>query len=99
MDLTRVIVGQIVTEKTERLKGERAYTVQVAPDANKIQIADALRTHFGVEPVSVRIMLVRPKTRPVGPYKIFTKRHRSKKAVVTLSKDSKPLDITNFKAS
>jgi large subunit ribosomal protein L23 len=99
MDLSRVIVGQIVTEKTERLKGERAYTVQVSPDATKIDIDRALRTHFGVEPTSVRVMRVRPKTRAVGPNKVFTKRHRSKKAVVTLSKDSKPLDIATFKAS
>jgi large subunit ribosomal protein L23 len=98
MDLSRIIIGQLVTEKTERLKGERAYTVQVSPSATKIDITKALRTHFGVEPVSVRIMLVRPKTRSVGPNKVFTKRHRSKKAVITLSKDSKPLDIANFKA-
>jgi large subunit ribosomal protein L23 len=99
MDLTRVIVGQIVTEKTERLKGDRAYTVQVSPDATKVDIDRALRTYFGVEPVSVRVIRVRPKARLVGPNKIFTKRHRSKKAIVTLSKDSKPLDIANFKAS
>ena len=99
MDLTRVIVGQLVTEKTERLKGLRAYTVQVSPAANKIDIDKALRMYFGVEPTSVRIILVRPKTRSVGPNKIFTKRHRSKKAIITLSKDSKPLDLTNFKAS
>lgn len=99
MDLSRVIVGQIVTEKTERLKGVRAYTVQVNPDATKIEIDQALRTFFGVEPTSVRVMRVRPKARLVGPNRIFTKRHRSKKAVVTLSKDSKPLDIAHFKAS
>lgn len=99
MDLTRVIAGQLVTEKTERLKGLRSYTVQVSPSATKVDIARALRTHFGVEPVSVRIILVRPKTRMVGPSRVFTKRHRSKKAIVTLSKDSKPLDLTNFKAS
>lgn len=99
MDLTRVITGQLVTEKTERLKGVRAYTVQVSPSATKVDISKALRLHFGVEPTSVRIILVRPKTRAVGPNKIFTKRHRSKKAMITLSKDSKPLDLTNFKAS
>jgi len=99
MDLSRVIVGQPVTEKTERLKGLRAYTVQVSPAATKIDVAAALRKYFAVEPTSIRMILVRPKTRVVGPNKVFTKRHRSKKAIVTLSKDSKPLDIANFKTS
>ena len=99
MNLSRVIVGTLVTEKTERLKGQRSYTVQVSPEATKVDIARALITHFGVEPVSVRIILVRPKTRVVGAGKTITKRHRSKKAVVTLAKDSKPLDLTTFKTT
>lgn len=96
MDLSRIIVGQVVTEKSESLKAMRTYTVQVAPSATKVDVANALRKHFGVEPTSIRMILVRPKTRSVGPNKVFTKRHRSKKAIVTLSKDSKPLDIATF---
>jgi ribosomal protein L23 len=99
MDLSRVIIGNPVTEKTERLKTIRTYTVQVDPQATKIDIQRALVEYFGVEPVSVRVMRVRPKARFIGAGRIFTRRHRSKKAVVTLSKDSKPFDLANFKTS
>jgi large subunit ribosomal protein L23 len=99
MELTRVIVGSPVTEKTERLKAIRCYTVEVDPAATKVDIARALETYFGVKPVSVRVMRVRPKARALGAGKIFTRRHRSKKAVVTLAPDSKPLDLAQFNAS
>ncbi len=99
MELSRVIIGNPVTEKTERLKSIRTYTVQVDPAATKIDIARALETHFGVKPVSVRVMRVRPKARFIGAGRIFTRRHRSKKAVITLASDSKPLDLAQFNAS
>lgn len=99
MDLSRVIVGNPVTEKTERLKSDRTYTVQVDPAATKVEISRALKTYFGVTATSVRVMRVRPKARMIGAGRIFTKRHRSKKALVTLSKDSKPLDLAQFHAS
>ncbi len=99
MDLSRVITGNPVTEKTERQKADRIYTVQVDPAATKVDIAKALMEYFGVEPISVRVMRVRPKARSLGAGKIFTRRHRSKKAVITLSEKSKPLDLANFKTS
>ena len=99
MDLSRIIVGPIVTEKAERLKADRTYTLKVAPSATKIDVQNALKRFFEVDVESVRMMRVRGKSRQVSAYQKFTKRNPHKKAVVTLSKKSKALDLAQFNAS
>ena len=99
MDLSRVILGSVITEKAERLKVGRSYTLMVHPDATKIDVMNALRTFFNVEPTSVRVMLTRGKSRMIGGGRSFTKRHPGKKAVVTLNEKSKGLDLAQFKVS
>lgn len=99
MDLSRVIIGPVVTEKAERLKGvDRTYTIRVAPNATKIDVTAALRKFYDVEATSVRTMRTTTKTRTVGRGRVMTKRASFKKVMVTLSKKSKPLDIANFKS-
>lgn len=97
MELSRVIIGSLVTEKTERLKGERVYTLAVASDATKVEVENALKRFFDVEVMSVRVMRVRPKARWATAQRIFTKRSRFKKALVTLSDKSKGLDLAQFR--
>lgn len=98
MELSRVIVGAILTEKSERLKvSDRTYTLHVAPNATKIDIKSALRKYYDVDATSVRIMKTTAKVRLVGRGKTMTKRKPFKKAMVTISPKSKPLDIANFK--
>ncbi|PIR53914.1 50S ribosomal protein L23 [Candidatus Peregrinibacteria bacterium CG10_big_fil_rev_8_21_14_0_10_42_8] len=98
MELSQVVVGAIVTEKAERLKGvNRTYTIRVAPNATKVDIANALTKFYDVEVTSVRTMRMPSKTRAVGRGKVITKRKPFKKVMVTLSPKSKPLDIANFK--
>lgn len=99
MELTRVIVGPVVTEKSERLKLDRTYIVQVAPEATKIDVKNALKKYYDVDAVSVRAMRIRKKTREVGAGKEIVKRHPSKRMIVTISKDSKAFDIVSFKAA
>jgi len=98
MELSSVIVGSIVTEKSERLKQDRSYTLKVSPSATKIDVQKALTKYYDVEVASVRVMRVGGKTRQVGPYKTFTKRHPFKKMIVTLTPKSKTLDLAQFKA-
>lgn len=98
MDLTRVIQGSIRTEKAERQKLERTYTLTVHPHATKIEVQRALKKHFGVEAIGVRIMRIRPKTRLLGAGRTMTKRHASKRAIVTLSSTAKTLDLSQFTA-
>lgn len=97
MDLSRVIVGPIVTEKAERLKGERSYTFTVADGATKVEVVHALKRFYDVDAESVRVMRVRSKVRAAGPSRVFTKRSASKKAMVTISSKSKPLDLAQFR--
>ena len=67
MDLSRVIVGPVNTEKSERLKTvNRTYTIQVAPNATKVDVVNALDKYYDVEATSVRTMRTPSKTRRVG---------------------------------
>jgi len=98
MDLSRVILGQVVTEKAENLKGRRTYTLRVDQHATKIDVKHALKQFYDVDVTHVRVMCTRPKTRAVPALGgTMEKRHRMKKALVTLAPKSKVLDITSFK--
>ncbi|MCF7844281.1 MAG: 50S ribosomal protein L23 [Kiritimatiellales bacterium] len=96
MDLSRVILGPIVTEKAERLKGSRTYTLKVDNAATKIDIKAALKRFYDVEAEKVRVMRVVSKKR-ASRRGIMQKRNPYKKVMVTISKQSKTLDIATFK--
>lgn len=99
MDLSRVIIGPVVTEKAERLKatpGGKTYTLIVSNSATKVDVKSALKRFYDVEAVSVRVSRVQPKTRQLG-VGTMEKRHSMKKVMVTLSQDSKSLDLAAFK--
>lgn len=96
MNLTSVIVGEVVTEKAERLKLQKVYTLKVDPRATKIDVKHALRKYYNVEPEKVGIIKVKPKRRTVGRGKSVEKRHRAKHALVKLSEKSKALDLSTF---
>jgi ribosomal protein L23 len=98
VELPRIILGSVFTEKAERLKTERTYVLRVHPAATKIDVKSALRTYYGVEVTSVRAQRVRPKRRLVGQGKTMTKRHAEKRMLVTLAEKSKALDLAQFKA-
>lgn len=99
MDLSRVILGPVETEKAERLKGvSRTYTLRVAPGSTKVDVIAALAKYYDVEATSVRVMRMPSKVRLVGRGRTLTKRKAFKKVMVTLSTKSKPLDIANFKS-
>lgn len=94
MELTNVILGSVVTEKSERLKAARIHTLRVHPKATKVEIILSLRRHYGVEPEAVRIITVRPKRRLIARGKYIQKRSGSKRAIVTLGSKSKTLDLS-----
>lgn len=99
MDLSRVIIAPVVTEKAERLKaGDKVhtYTLHVAPTATKIDVKNALKMFYDVDVTGVRIIKTQAKTRDLGAGRMMEKRHAFKKAMVTLAPKSKPLDISAF---
>jgi len=98
MDLSHVIIGEVVTEKAGRLKANRTYTLHVAPKATKIDVKAALSRYYDVEVTSVRVMRTTSKTRRFGRGDVMIKRKPKKKVMVTLSTKSKTLDIASFKS-
>jgi large subunit ribosomal protein L23 len=97
MRLNHVILGPALTEKSERLKMNRTYTLYVAPNSTKTEVKQALKEFYDVDVTSVRAMTIRAKTRALAPGKELTKRAHGRKVCVTLAPNSKTLDLASFK--
>ena len=81
--LTKVLLSPHVSEKTTGLSLHRQYVFVVMPDANKIEIAQAVERLFNVKVQAVRICNVKGKAKIVGRIKGC---HQDwKKAYVTLA--------------
>lgn len=79
-----VLIRPLVTEKSTRLMSEtNAYTFQVALDATKTEIRQAVERIFNVRVVDVRTMRVRGKQRRLGRFQ--GRRPDWKKAIVKLA--------------
>lgn len=99
MDLTSVIVGSVLTEKSERLKAARTYTLHIASAATKVEVKQALKKLYDVDVERVRVLFVRPKRRLLGSGRVMEKRHRWRKALVTLREGSRTLDLASFRTN
>lgn len=86
-----VIRKPIITEKTMGIMESKKYTFEVAPDANKIEIKNAVEKIFGVKVASVNTMNVLGKYKRMGVH--VGKRPDWKKAIVTLKEDSKTIEF------
>ncbi len=86
-----IIIAPIITEKSMSVVADKKYTFKVAPDANKIEIANAVQTLFGVKVAKVNTVNVRGRARRMGRYQGTTSSY--KKAVVTLKADSKTIEF------
>jgi large subunit ribosomal protein L23 len=86
-----VIRKPVISEKSYGLLEQKKYTFVVAPEANKTEIKIAIEKIFGVQVVSVNT-LNRPGKRKRTRFG-YGKRKDTKRAVVTLSAESKPIEI------
>jgi large subunit ribosomal protein L23 len=86
-----VIVKPVISEKSYGLLEQHKYTFVVAPDANKTQIKIAVEKIFGVQVVSVNTLnrTGKRKRTKFG----YGKRKDTKRAIVTLSPQSKSIEI------
>lgn len=82
-----VLRRPMVTEKVTRQSGQNKYAFEVALDANKVQIKEAVEKAFKVNVVAVNTSHIRGKERRLGRTKGFTSAW--KKAVVTLQEGQK----------
>ena len=79
-----VLRRPIVTEKTTMLAAQGKYVFEVAMQANKPQIKEAVQLAFDVEVKAVNTAVVRGKVRSFGRQKASNP-HDWKKAIVTLA--------------
>ena len=87
-----VILKPIVTEKSMAAMGEKKYTFLVHTEANKTMIKEAVEKMFeGTKVKSVNTMNLDGKTKRRGM--TFGKTAKTKKAIVTLTEDSKDIEI------
>ena len=87
-----VILKPVVTEKSMAAMGEKKYTFLVHTDANKTMIKEAVEKMFeGTKVISVNTMNLDGKNKRRGM--TFGKTAKTKKAIVTLTEDSKDIEI------
>ena len=86
-DLTRVIVRPVVTEKTTDMGESDKYAFEVASDANKNEVKQAVEKFFGVKVVDVHTMNMKGKPKRLGRY--MGRRKDWKKAIVTVQSGDK----------
>ena len=86
-----IIVRPIITEKSMAGIGMKKYTFEVAKNATKVDVARAVEELFGVKVAKVNTLNVRGHFRRQGRIEGYTSAW--KKAVVTLTEDSKTIEF------
>ena len=89
-DPREVIIRPVITEHSYDMMENNTYTFEVAKDANKIEIAQAIEAIFDVDVVKVNTLNVKPKPKRMR-YQIG-KTRTWKKAMVTL-KDGDTIEM------
>ena len=85
-DLSSVIEGLRITEKSVKLGENNVYTFRVRRDATKFQVRDAVKAIYSVTPVKVNIVNKKPASRLSGSKNRMVKVPGMKKAYVYLKK-------------
>ena len=92
-----VLIAPVVSEKSYNLLDANKYTFLVRPDANKTEIKVAGEKIFDVKVASVNTLNRPGKTRRTKFG--LGKRKDTKRAIVTLSEESKAIDVFGGPAS
>ena len=92
MNAYDIIRRPIITEQSMESVADKKYVFEVAINANKTEIKAAVEKIFGVKVAKVNTMIVNGKVKRTGAYPAG-KRADYKKAVVTLTADSKTIEF------
>ena len=84
-----IIISPVITERSMDLMNQKKYVFKVMPSATKPEIAQAVETMFGVKVKSVNTISVKGKQKRVRYVAGYTA--DTKKAIVTLTEDSKTI--------
>ena len=91
-----ILFEPITTEATMNMLAEKKYCFYVHPEANKIQVKEAVEKLFdGVKVKRINIMNLQGKTKKRG--RIIGKTVKRKKSIIFLSSESKEIEL--FKKS
>ena len=86
-----IIKRPVLSEKSYSEIANKNYVFEVAVDANKIEIKEAVEKIFGVKVEKVNTINVRGKLKRQGRTQGYTSKR--KKAIVQLTKDSKAIEF------
>ena len=86
-----IIIKPIITEASMDVIGDKRYTFKVSSDATKPEIAKAVEAMFGVKVEKVNTINMKKKPKRLGVHFGYTSEW--KKAVVTLTADSKTIEF------
>ena len=86
-----IILAPVITEASMDRIANKTYTFKVAKDATKPEIAKAVEVMFGVKVASVNTISMKKKPKRLGVHFGYTSDW--KKAVVTLTADSKTIEF------
>lgn len=86
-----IIIKPIITENSMEGLSLKKYTFKVAKDSNKIEIAKACEQLFGVKVKKVNTMNVRGRFKRMGRAEGY--KPNWKKAIITLTEDSKTIEF------
>ena len=87
-----VIIRPVVSEKSYGLLDNGVYTFVVAPDANKVEIRQAIEAIFSVKVTKVNTLNRKGKRKLNRRARTFGKRPDLKRAVVTLA-EGETIDV------
>ncbi len=86
-----VIIKPIITEDSMARLAEKKYTFEVADGATKVDIKKAVEEIFKVKVEKINTVSMKAKNKRVGYH--FGKTSEWKKAIVTLTADSKTIEF------
>jgi len=87
-----IIIRPIITERSMAAVADKKYVFEVAKNAGKVEIKDAIEKIFGVKVAKVNTLNVSGKAKRMGAGRPGTTRSW-KKAYVQLTADSKTIEV------
>ena len=86
-----IVLAPVISEKSYGLIEENVYTFLVHPDSNKTEIKIAIEKIFDVTVASVNTLNRQGKRKRTRAG--YGQRKSTKRAIITLAADSKPIEI------
>ena len=92
MNAYDIIIRPVITEQSMADVADKKYVFMVDINSNKTEIKEAVETIFGVKVAKVNTIRMQGKVKRTGAYPAG-RRSEYKKAVVTLTADSKTIEF------